>query len=101
MLLEKSIKVSLNLLDWNTTNIVKDILIFPTEDMQKNNTWSWKSADTAKNSSNLEKEVIVTRHIRPKSALLKDKVYYKPIDRTLEMLFNERSGTFLRLNIPA
>ena len=35
MLLEKSIKVFLNFLDWNTTNIVKDIFIFPTEDIQK------------------------------------------------------------------
>ena len=36
MLLEKSIKVFLNFLDWDTTNIVKDIFIFPTEDIQKN-----------------------------------------------------------------
>ena len=36
MLLEKSIKVFLNFLDWNTTNIVKDIFIFPTEEIQKN-----------------------------------------------------------------
>ena len=36
MLLEKSIKVFLNFLNWNTTNIVKDIFIFPTEDIQKN-----------------------------------------------------------------
>ena len=35
-LLEKSIKVFLNFLDWNTTNIVKDIFIFPAEDIQKN-----------------------------------------------------------------
>ena len=49
MLLEKSIKVFLNFLDWNTTNIVKDIFIFPTEDIQKK---PWKSADTAKISSN-------------------------------------------------
>ena len=35
MLLEKSIKISLNLLDWNLTNIVKYIIIFPAEDMQK------------------------------------------------------------------
>ena len=35
-LLEKSTKVFLNFLDWNTTNIVKDIFIFPTEDIQKN-----------------------------------------------------------------
>ena len=34
-LLENSIKVFLNLLDSNTTNIVKDIFIFPTEDIQK------------------------------------------------------------------
>ena len=34
--LEKSLKVFLNLLDPNTTNNVKDILIFPsTEDIQK------------------------------------------------------------------
>ena len=32
VLLEKSIKVFLNLLDWNTTNIVTDVLIF----LQKN-----------------------------------------------------------------
>ena len=99
MLLEKSIKISLNLLDWNTTNIVKDILIFPAEDMQKNKAWSSKSADTA-NSSNLEKKIIVTQHFRPKSTLLNDKEYCKPIDRTLEMLFNERSGSVLWLNIP-
>ena len=35
MLLEKTIKVFLNLLDSNTTNIVKDIFIFSTEDIQK------------------------------------------------------------------
>ena len=32
VLLEKSIKVFLNLLDWNTANIVTDVLIF----LQKN-----------------------------------------------------------------
>ena len=36
--LEKSLKVFLNLLGSNTTNIVKNIFIFPTEDIQKNNT---------------------------------------------------------------
>ena len=35
VLLEKSIKVFLNLLDPNTTNIGKDIFIFPTEVIQK------------------------------------------------------------------
>ena len=58
MLLEKSIKVSLNLLDWNTTNIVKDILIFPTEDIQKNEHLIVKKCwhCTAKSSSNFEKK---------------------------------------------
>ena len=35
VLLEKSIKVFLNLLDSNTTNIVKNIFIFPAEDIPK------------------------------------------------------------------
>ena len=35
VLLEKSKKFFLNLLDSNTTKIVKDIFIFPTEDIQK------------------------------------------------------------------
>ena len=38
-----------------TSNIVKHILIFPTED-KKNNNWSRKSTDTAKTSSNFEKK---------------------------------------------
>ena len=38
------------------TNIVKDIFIFVTEDIQKHSNWSWKSADTAKTSSNFEKK---------------------------------------------
>ena len=40
VLLEKSIKVFLNLLDSNTTNIVKNIFIFPTEDILKKQTMS-------------------------------------------------------------
>ena len=36
--LEMSLKVFLNLLDSNTTNIVKNIFIFPAEDIQKNKT---------------------------------------------------------------
>ena len=47
----------LNILDSNTTNIVKDIIIFSTEDIQKNNTWSWKSADIAKTRSSFEKKI--------------------------------------------
>ena len=43
--------------------------------------------------------VIVTRHFRPKSGLLNEIVYCKPIDRTLKMLFIERSGSFLRPTI--
>ena len=38
--LEKSLKVFLNLLDSNMTNIVKDIFLFPTENIQRNSTWS-------------------------------------------------------------
>ena len=43
----------------NTTSIVKDIFIFSTKDVQKTpkKTWTWKSADTAKPSSNFEKKV--------------------------------------------
>ena len=55
MLLEKTIKVFLNLLDSNTTNIVKDIFIFSTEDIQKIAPGREKSADTAKTSSKFEK----------------------------------------------
>ena len=57
MLLEKSIKVFLNLLYSNTTNIVKDIFIIPTVDVKENNMWLWKSPDTAKSSSNFEKKI--------------------------------------------
>ena len=35
VLLEKSIKAFLNLLDSNTTNIAKDIFVIPTEDIPK------------------------------------------------------------------
>ena len=35
------------------TNIVKDII--PIEGIHKNNTWSWKNADTVKTSSSHEK----------------------------------------------
>ena len=55
MLLEKSKKILRNLPSLNMTIIVKDILIFPTEDTQKHNTWSWKSADTAKTALNFLK----------------------------------------------
>ena len=57
MSLEKSIKVFLNLLDSNTTNIVKDIFIFPTENKQKKLHLVVKNAYTAKTSSNFEKKV--------------------------------------------
>ena len=56
MSLEKSIKV-LNLLDSNKTDIVKDVFIIPTDDLQKKNTWSRKSADTVKTSWNFEKKI--------------------------------------------
>ena len=44
------------LLDANTTNIIKDIIIFPAEDIHKNPTWSWKSADNTKTTSNFVKK---------------------------------------------
>ena len=44
--------------------------------------------------------VIVTRHFRPKSGHLNDRLYCKSIDRTLKMLFIEGSGKFLRPTIP-
>ena len=40
----------------NATNIFQDIFIIPIEDITKNNTWPWKSANTAKTSSNFEKK---------------------------------------------
>ena len=40
--------------------------------------------------------VIVTRSFRPKSVHLNERVYCKPIDRTLKMLFSEDSHRFLR-----
>ena len=44
--------------------------------------------------------VVVTRHFRPKSGHLNDRVYCKSIDRTLKMLLIEVSGNFLRPTIP-
>ena len=44
--------------------------------------------------------IIVTRHFSLKSSYLNDKEYCKSIDRTLKMLFNETSDSFLRLTIP-
>ena len=43
--------------------------------------------------------VIATRHFRPKSARLNDTAYCKSIDRKLNMLFIEGSGSFLRPTI--
>ena len=46
-------------MDWNSINIAKVkmiIFIFPTEGIQKNNTWLWKSVDTAKMNLNLKKK---------------------------------------------
>ena len=37
--------------------ILPMIFIIPTEDVQKNNIWLWKSLDTAKTSSNFEKRI--------------------------------------------
>ena len=56
MLLEKSIKFFLNLVDSNASNIVKDLFIISTEDIQKYNMWWLESADTAKADSNIEKK---------------------------------------------
>ena len=47
-------KVFLNLLDSNASNVAMDILIISTEEIHKNNTWSWKSADTARNNWSFE-----------------------------------------------
>ena len=46
----------MNLLDSNTTNIFKKIFIIPIEDVYKISTWSSKSADIAKTSSNFDKK---------------------------------------------
>ena len=43
--------------------------------------------------------VILTRHFRPKSDCLNERIYIKPIDKTSKMLFIEWSGSFLRPNI--
>ena len=56
VLLEKT-KFFLNPLYSNATNIVKDIFIFQQKIFTKNNTWSYKSADATKTSSNLEKYI--------------------------------------------
>ena len=58
VLLQKTMKVFLNLLNSNTTNIFKNKFIFLKEKIQKNNTCLWKSVDTAKASSNIEKKKI-------------------------------------------
>ena len=44
--------------------------------------------------------VIVTRHFRPKSGNLNDRVYCKQTDGTLNMLFIVGSSSFLRPTIP-
>ena len=44
--------------------------------------------------------IIATLCLRPKSGHLNDRVYCKPIDRAKKMLFNKRSGSFLRQIIP-
>ena len=44
--------------------------------------------------------IIATLCLRPKSGHLNDRVYCKPIDRAKKMLFNKRSGSFLRPIIP-
>ena len=43
--------------------------------------------------------IIVTRHSRPESDHSIDRIYYIIIARKLKMLFNERSGSFLRPTI--
>ena len=50
----------------------------------------------ALNFKNWKISVIVTRHFKPKLGSLNERVYCKPIDRTLKMLFIEGSGNFLR-----
>ena len=52
-------KVFINLLDTNENNTGKNTCIVTTEDKQKNNAWSWKSADTVETSSNFEKKIKV------------------------------------------
>ena len=50
------------------TNIAKDIFLFPTENIQRNSTWSREKADTEKTSSNFEKKIRI---------LILDKFYEK------------------------
>ena len=44
--------------------------------------------------------VIVTRHFRPKLGHLNESVYFKPLNRTLKMLFIEGSDSFPWAMIP-
>ena len=41
-----------------------------------------------------------SRHFRPKLVQRNESIYCTPIDRALQMPFNERSGNFLRPTIP-
>ena len=68
MLLEKSIKFFLNLVDSNANNIVQDIFIISTEDIQKDNIWWLESADTAKTDSNIEENI---QNVHPRSIFKK------------------------------
>ena len=43
--------------------------------------------------------MVIIPNFRPKPGHLNDRVYCKPIDRTLKMLFSERSDSFLRPTI--
>ena len=40
---------------WNATSIVKDILTFPTDDIQKNNTWFQKKNSEYESQINFKK----------------------------------------------
>ena len=69
-------KFFLKLLDSHTTYIVKDIFVFPTESIQKNNPWSRKSADTAKACSNFEKKL---QKINPRYIFRKVTKFYETL----------------------
>ena len=55
----------------------------------------WKLYTLALNFKDWPFDAIVTRHFRPKSGHLNERVYCKPIDGTLKMLFIKRLGSFL------
>ena len=68
-------------------SLTKELQFLPASEMGKFHTLALNFKD-------------VTMHYRPRSVNLNERIYCKPIDATIKILFIEGLGSFLRQNVP-